>query len=378
MNPTIVTFCRLSPWLAAAWIAIGLAEFSTSGALKLSPPPDEGSPPRPVPAATPAGAGAGSLPRAAAETEVIEPLRLILELTDGSRVIGVPTVTNLQMRTSFGSISVDLSRLQSLEFTKDKETVAAVLQNGDRLTGSLNLPVVEIKTSFGPIKVPVAIIRKFGVNAGGKNRGGLVLHYTFDKNEGDVVRDQSGQGHDGRFSGARWTDQGKAGGGCMIRGGTEEVVVGNTEQMNYEDYSVAIWVKRANGEMISDGGWPCAIFGPSGGAPGMFALVGTEADGRLYTYGINGNRYTIQARLGDISWHHVTLVKQGKMKTLYLDGDSVGEVESDQTGDFRQGFSIGSAGNKIGYPFVGTLDEVMIFNRPLAAQEVRRLANATP
>lgn len=374
MNSKIKQFCRLSLGLAAAGMAICSAEFSTSGALKLSSPPDEG----PRPRTTPADAGTGSSPRFAPGAEVIEPLRLTLDLTDGSRIIGVPAVTNLQMRTSFGSIAVDLNRVQSLELSKDKEGVAVILQNGDRLTGALSLPLLEIKTSFGPVKVPFTLIRKFSVNPGGINRGGLVLHYTFDKNDDGVVRDQSGQGHDGRFSGARWTAQGRTGGGCVIRGGTEEVVVGKTEQMNYEDYSVAIWVKRANGEMISDGAWPGCILTPSGGAPGKYAMLGVEPDGRLVVYGIGGNRHSFQARLINISWHHLALVKQGTMKTLYLDGEPVGEVESDQTADFREGVSIGSVGNNVGYPFVGTLDEVMIFNRPLAAQEIKRLSNPAP
>ena len=59
---------------------------------------------------------------------------------------------------------------------------------------------------------------------------------------------------------------------------------------------------------------------------------------------------------------------------VYLDGKLAGEAVSEQPADFRQGLSIGSIGGKIGYPFVGTLDEVMIFNRPLPVEEIRRLA----
>ena len=42
---------------------------------------------------------------------------------------------------------------------------------------------------------------------------GLVLHYTFDVDEGGTVTDQSGNGHEGTVHDALWTSGGKRGGG---------------------------------------------------------------------------------------------------------------------------------------------------------------------
>jgi hypothetical protein len=108
------------------------------------------------------------------ETE--QPLRLTLDLHDGSRIIGVPTVTHFSLRAVFGTVGVDLNRLESLQFTTNKELASAVFQNGDKVTGALNVEAIEVKTCFGLAKIPLIEIRRLGVLPGGKARNGLVLH----------------------------------------------------------------------------------------------------------------------------------------------------------------------------------------------------------
>ena len=196
MNALKINFQLLHRGRALFWLAGVLVVSSTPAAITVSPPPDTG--------AAPAAATTNVSPRAISLAEAVTPLRLTLELRDGSRVIGVPSVTNLQVRSSFGAIGLDLTRLQTLQFVEGKGTAEFLLQNGDKVSGVLNLETLEMKTSFGPVKIPVAVVRRLSVNPGGKSRGGLVLHYGFDDDENDMVRDKSGQGHDGKLLGAQW------------------------------------------------------------------------------------------------------------------------------------------------------------------------------
>ena len=358
---------KLNRWPALACLAGALAVSSAPAAINLnvSPPPDTGSgtgssPDGPVPVK----------PKPVATPPVVTPLRLTVELHDGSRIIGVPAVSNLQMRTSFGNVGVDLTRLRSLQFTEGKETVEAGFQNGDKFTGALLMEAVELKTDFGAVKIPVAVIRRMSVSPGGKGQGGLVLHYTFDEENKTTVKDQSGQGHDGKLNGAQWTGQGKKDGGVVISGGREEILVTNTGEMLLEDYTLSVWLKRSNLTTTSGGGYQAMFFVLTD----KVGLFGAESDGRLYASGADNNRHPIQARIIGLQWHHVAVVKKGRTASFYLDGEPVGEVESGQPADCRKGVSIG--GSKDGYPFVGTFDELMIFDRPLSEEEVRQLHNS--
>ena len=361
MNAMKIKVQLLHRGCALAWLAGALTVSSTPAAITVSPPPDTGS--------SPSVAATNLSPRSISLAEVVTPLRLTLELRDGSRVIGVPSVTNLQVRSSFGAIGIDLIRLQALQFVEGKGTAEFLLQNGDKVSGVLNLETLEMKTSFGPVKIPVAVIRRLSVNPGGKSRGGLVLHYGFDQDENDLVRDKSGQGHDGKLIGAQWVARGKFGGGVNISGGVQHLTSTKTGQLRFDDFSVALWVKRSNPNSTSDGPYGSGIIEATGKA----VLLVTDPDGRISSSRADNSRVPFRASVADLLWHHLVLVKQGKVATLFLDGEQAGEVESDLTCDLRSGLDI--CGSNAGYPFVGTLDEVMIFDRPLSADEVKQLAN---
>ena len=353
---------------ALAWLTVALSVSSVPAAITVSPPPDTGS----GSGSNPPAAATNTATRAIALAEVVKPLRLTLELRDGSRILGVPAITNLQVRSSFGVIGIELNRLQTLQFIEGKDASEFLLQNGDKVSGVLNLETVEMKTSFGPVKIPVAAIRRLAVNPGGKSRGGLVLHYGFDQDENNLVRDKSGQGHDGKLLGAQWVERGKFGGGVNISGGVQHVTSTKTEQLRLDDYSVALWVKRSNPNSTSDGPYASGLVG----ATGKTGLLVAEPDGRIHASRADGSRAPFRASVADLLWHHLVLVRQVKTATLFLDGEPAGELETDLPCDLRPGLDIGGA--SVGYPFVGTLDEVMIFDRPLSAEEAKQLANPNP
>jgi hypothetical protein len=100
------------------------------------------------------------------ETENTKP-RLTLELLDGSRVIGVPTIRTVPVETPYAKINVPLERILSIRINEKQKTAAFELQNGDRLNGTIDLGPIELETVFGKASIATELIRSIGVASSG-------------------------------------------------------------------------------------------------------------------------------------------------------------------------------------------------------------------
>lgn len=90
-------------------------------------------------------------------------LHLNVDLSDGSHIVGTPSITSLSVRTSFGTLDLPLSRIYSFQ-SEQADTAAMVeLANGDRLTGQINLRSLDLGTCFGKIGIPGQHIRRVAV-----------------------------------------------------------------------------------------------------------------------------------------------------------------------------------------------------------------------
>ena len=106
-------------------------------------------------------------------------IQLAVELSDGSRLIGIPAVIAVSVVTSVGKIAVPLAQVATMTFNDDHESIIIALANGDRLTGVQDLGELRLKCLFGSVTINAVLIRKIDC-LGGSRDGGLVLHYTFD------------------------------------------------------------------------------------------------------------------------------------------------------------------------------------------------------
>jgi hypothetical protein len=368
--------------LAVAWLGGWLVGWPALGAITLPTPSENGAARAPgllVP--QPRVAEAVPSPNApgqpATPEATVRPLTLTVELRDGSRLLGSPTLTNLQMRASFGTVGLDLNLVQTIQFAEDKETATIALQNGDKMTGALKLEALELKTSFGEVRLPLPVIRRVSISPRGKSRQGLVLHYTFDQEDNTTVRDQSGLGHDGKLAGARWTPNGKFGGGCALANQTATVAVGNPEALRLQTFTLALWVRRANENSTSGAGY-CAFLAIHNNRG---YSLGLEPDGRLFfvnqaATATAPERQAVQSRVANLEFHHLAVVCADKKAILYLDGTSCGDVEVSEAFQFGGELHLGGVGNGVGYGFLGTLDEVMMFNRALGEPEIKQLVDS--
>lgn len=92
---------------------------------------------------------------AVAEPEQPPPasLRLALDLSDGSRVVGVPAVNSVPVQTSLAALDVPLNVIRDIKFAEDHRHAVLTLRNGDVVKGELKPEPIQLETLFGKISV---------------------------------------------------------------------------------------------------------------------------------------------------------------------------------------------------------------------------------
>ncbi len=199
--------------------------------------------------------------------------------------------------------------------------------------------------------------------------GNLVAHYAFDGNSLDETPYNNHASHAplgrDRFN--------KANKSAAFNGVSTEVRAANSPQLNSPHATVSFWVKTnslpGTGEayLLSFGGWQerWKISLPPHGKP-----VWTTN----HTNGISDMDSGTGNELPVGEWTHVAMVHDGLKNLIYMDGalvaekDVVGELDN-TTHPLGMGFNPIDGGNWLD----GELDEVMLFNTALSAQEIANL-----
>lgn len=313
-------------------------------------------------------------------------LRLELDLVDGSHLIGSPGIESVPVQTSYAKMNIPLKQIIIMKIGEDHETASLDLQNGDKLKGVINLAPIKLETVFGKVSVGFEHVREFRVVLAGRAlpatlTRGLVLHYSFDRDEGGKVSDVNGKGHDGVVHGAKWTREGIAGGACEFNGNGDYIDTGcNLSGM--DEITVCGWVRPARAQRGS------SVVTQFGGPPGdnvwgLFAQSDSSEDlipphkGIVTVLTADGRRPTAWGKPSEIGkWTHLcfTFKRNGQL-VLYKDGLSVGQAAAgDSTLNKRNSTAkVGASWGADGYWANGLIDEVMVYNRALTEEEVRQI-----
>jgi hypothetical protein len=308
-------------------------------------------------------------------------LRLELDLADGSRIIGTPAIESVPVQTSYAKMDVPLKEILSMKIGEDHETAFLDLRSGDNLKGVVSLRPIKLETLFGKVSVGVEHINTLRVVL--RNGAwpetlarGLILHYSFDRDEGEKVSDESGKGAIGSAHGAKWTVNGKTG-GALEFDGQNDYVTGPADSPAFQndEHTVSAWVRMPR----SDGKMNAGIAGYWG--PGADSGYGLCFAGSGQLGMIEGQKSTWQYALSGVpvddgQWHHLVGIRKNSNALLYVDG-----IKQPGATDLKPLFP---AGQKLmlGYldapqvprqHFQGTMDEVMVFNRALSEEEIKQL-----
>ncbi len=203
---------------------------------------------------------------------------------------------------------------------------------------------------------------------------GLVAHWTFDEGGGTVAKDVTGHGHDAALKNVEWAVSPRGHAACFT---SKDSVAqyGNRETMNLSgDMTLAVWVRTDGGVAPNT---HRLIFGDVGSAVVRNANLALDSHQRLsFEWGDGKSTAALFAPVTLLNgpWKHVAAVADSKASrvTLYVDGVNVAEMPMPLpiskttatervTGWFYNGF------------FQGDLDDIRLYSRALAADEVREL-----
>ena len=163
---------------------------------------------------------------------------------------------------------------------------------------------------------------------------GLVGYWKFDEGRGNIAKDSSGEGNDGRIFGATWA-KGKSGYALYFDGKTDYVDCGNKESLNAigsSDFTLGAWVYGSSSQTVQ-GGIIWKDDYPHGRID--LRLSRTHLYTELYDSTPKGSDLDYHpVLLNDEQWHHVAVVvNKGVEIRLYFDGEEVNTL-SDSRGSF--------------------------------------------
>jgi len=266
---------------------------------------------------------------------------------------------------------------------------------GITIVGGQQIKLTEINISEGTVSgnITITYTDKDGysktatITANGKcgtgSGGGLVAYYNFNEGSGTSIADSSGNGNNGSLSGSfAWESNCPSGKQpCLtFSGGYVEIPYNANFNMS-NSVTIMAWVNSAplgsyrtvaakDKSGILD---PEYWFGVSYDKATFMINPGTadETD-RFY---VPGNSI-----VADSTWHHIAAVFNGTDVRIYVDGQlnntpsvhSVTVYSSD--GSFHIGTTLrfGSA-----YNFIGSIDEIRLYDRALDATEIAALYSAS-
>lgn len=204
---------------------------------------------------------------------------------------------------------------------------------------------------------------------------GLVSAYSGDSNALDA-RSRNNGTIQGNVSYAT----GNVGQGFQLSGANgDRVLVGNPANLRLQEFTIEAWIKRSSLSVVSNS--------PNPGSPaGIFFAYGQN--GYAFLIDQNTNRLglslvgvsqviTPTLTITDTNWHHVAVVRSGSQTVFYLDGVADTPVNYAPSFSFTTNAAIGSRGDgQTDNVFFGAIDELGIYNRPLAASEIQAIFNS--
>jgi hypothetical protein len=222
---------------------------------------------------------------------------------------------------------------------------------------------------------------------------GLVAHWRFDEGSGTEVHDCSPNAIKGVIVGSAfsWTDAGKYGGALVFNGDdTTHIDMGLSDALQITgDISVCAWVKplvssAGNARTIATkGGLNGSVTDPFQGWELGIVTSGPGAYSATFaiSYKEGSNLSRTSGVVAATGFTHVCGVfEKGVSVQVYVDGQASPPADASavaaQHNDPVAAVTVGSryAENFKGRAFVGTIDELYIFNRPLTIRDVAALA----
>ncbi|MHC4174738.1 MAG: LamG-like jellyroll fold domain-containing protein, partial [Planctomycetota bacterium] len=197
----------------------------------------------------------------------------------------------------------------------------------------------------------------------------LVAHWKFDDGSGITAKDSSRNGHDGTLKGDPQWVAGQLGGALDFDGAGDFVEVPHSPSLSItNEITIAAWTKmrgNASGEMaiVSKGGWSANDL--------PYELTETPGGVIYWQFYDDGGRDSCAPLSPPVDeWHHIAATYDGTIFKCYIDGQLADEWR--YVGKMPKNTASVTIGRRSrgGTFFNGMIDEVVIFNRALGAEEI--------
>jgi hypothetical protein len=198
-----------------------------------------------------------------------------------------------------------------------------------------------------------------------------VLHLRFNDNSTVNVTDYSGYGNGVTVNGSTWVTNSSCinnFGGCMMFDGNDNLKVVNSTILPPKDITFGLWMK-----ILSTGVYQY-IIDTNDDTTGMTFQVRDNLAGYYITLGnVAFNNYT--AYSFDSNWHQVIFTYNGSTTTTYVDGVQKSSFTVSGSPNINWDSNPITIGRRTTHAFWfnGSLDEFIIINRSLAADEIKQL-----
>ena len=277
--------------------------------------------------------------------------------------IGAWQVWNIDL----AQVNTDLSSVSSLHIGVD----------GSAASGMILIDDMKLYAQPGELITPVA-----------PDSAGMLAKYSFEGN----ANDNSGHNLNGQMTGSQVGSPGAPdqGTGVQISPGGF-VDLGNPASLDFStgDWTVAAWFKTGmTGTGDANKGTIVGKGGDSGGGH-RYALIMSESSEGVVTLVTDDDstKHVVDARTvtNDDQWHFVAGQREGTEIRIYIDGQLEGTATADPgydlSGTSQHNAYIGAItnnGSSSRYKlFNGSIDEVVIYNRALSAEEILWMAGRT-
>ncbi|MBR9701203.1 hypothetical protein GOV11_05045 [Candidatus Woesearchaeota archaeon] len=212
---------------------------------------------------------------------------------------------------------------------------------------------------------------------------GLAGYWTFDEGTGSAVTDYSGNGLDGYLSGGSW-ESGIIGGAYRFGGDGDSMTVPDNDILGLSAVTVSAWINADQYRTSCDGDCYNFIVAKSNWDDNRefrFRYHSSDGDIRwqVSADGVSTPEVKFDAATYAPagSWHHIVGTWDSATSDIlvYVDGvlrDS-GTLSASNLYDGSAAFSVGSSGNNGGGlsdDWVGLVDDVRVYDRALAPEEV--------
>mgnify|MGYP000374320919 CR=1 FL=1 len=201
---------------------------------------------------------------------------------------------------------------------------------------------------------------------------GCVAHWDFEEGGGSVARDASGNNNNGTIHGASRV-QGRFGEALSFDGWDDKVVASAANfPLGDASRTITAWVKPYDDRFC----WGCIAHYGQGDCTGLMFGIGRHY-GRLAFWG-GCNDYGSPFTLPNGEWTFIAIVYTSPGRLTFYANERSSEQEmsrglSTRASNFFIGAETTDNGERYRYHFAGAVDEVMIHNRALSAEEIKRI-----